>query len=157
GLPDAWQPSGTRAPAGAGWVVLTDGAVARGQWSGIVQPSRQFGPHALSIGGGCCFTTVPDSVARDAGLRIPDVGWLLAFLVAYVVVVGPLTFVLLRRMRRTGLAWVAVPAVAILFTAVAFGAGSSLRSGSRAAHGTVVQTSPLGDRVVSYVGLVSRD
>src|SRR5690606_31119908 len=82
---------------------------------------------------------------------------LLAFLVAYVVVVGPLTFVLLRRMLRTGLAWVAVPTVAVLFTAVAFGAGSSLRSGSRAAHGTVVQTSPLGYRVVSYVGLVPRD
>ena len=156
GLPDAWQPAGTRAPAGTGWVVLTDGAVARGQWAGIVEPNRQFGPEALSSGA-CCFTSVPDSVARDAGLRIPDVGWLLAFLVAYVVVVGPLTFVLLRRMRRTNLAWVAVPTVAVLFTAVAFGAGSSLRSGSRAAHGTVVQASPLGDRVVSYVGLVSRD
>ena len=155
GLPDAWQPAGTRAPAGTGWVVLADGAVARGQWGGIVEPNRQFGPQALS-NGACCFTSVPDSVARDAGLRIPDVGWLLTFLVAYVVVVGPLTFVLLRRMRRTSLAWVAVPTVAVLFTAVAFGAGSSLRSGSRAAHGTVVETSPLGDRVVSYVGLVSR-
>ena len=83
--------------------------------------------------------------------------WLLAFLLAYVVVVGPLTFVLLRRVRRTGLAWVAVPAVAVLFTAVAFTAGNNLRSNSQAAHGSLVQASPLGDRVVSYVGLVSRD
>src|ERR671917_2220969 len=33
GVPDAWQPTGTRAAAGEGWVILTDGAVARGQWA----------------------------------------------------------------------------------------------------------------------------
>ncbi|MBN2621940.1 MAG: hypothetical protein JXA83_01170 [Acidimicrobiales bacterium] len=157
GVPTEWQPAGARAPAGAGWVRLTDGAAARGQWATIIEPSRQFGRQELSGGGTCCFAGVPDSVARDAGLRIPDVGWLLGFLVAYVVVVGPVTFVLLRRVRRTGLAWVAVPAVAVLFTGVAFTAGSSLRSDSRAAHGSVVQASPLGDRAVSYLGLVSRN
>jgi hypothetical protein len=158
GLPEAWQPTGARTPAGKGWIRLTDGAAARGQWAEIIEPSRQFGPQEMSSDGGiCCFLGVPDSVARDAGLRIPDVGWLLGFLVAYVVIVGPVTFVLLRRVRRSGLAWVAVPLVAVLFTGVAFVAGSSLRSDARASHGSVVESSPLGDRVVSYVGLVSRD
>lgn len=157
GLPASWQPTGARTAAGDGWVRLTDGAAARGQWGAIVEPTRQFSAAELGAGDMCCFAGVPDSVARDAGMRIPDIGWLLVFLVAYVVVVGPVTFVLLRRVRRTGLAWVAVPLVAVLFTAVAFTAGSGLRSDSRAAHGTLVQTSPLGDRVVSHVGLVSRD
>ncbi len=157
GLPESWQPAGTRAAAGDGWVRLTDGAAARGQWGAIVEPSRQFSSSELTMNEMCCFAGVPDSVARDAGMRIPDIGWLLVFLVGYVVVVGPVTFVLLRRVRRTGLAWVAVPLVAVLFTAVAFTAGSGLRSDSRAAHGSLVQTSPLGDRVVSHIGLVSRD
>ena len=157
GVPEAWQPSGARAAAGAGWVRLTDGAAARGQWRQIVEPTRQFGGQELSSGGMCCFSNVADTVAGDAGLRIPDVGWLLGFLVAYVAIVGPLTFVVLRRVRRTGLAWVAVPLVAVLFTGVAYTAGSSLRSDARAAHGSVVQASPLGDRTASYVGLVSRD
>jgi hypothetical protein len=157
GVPDEWQPAGVRAAAGEGWVRLTDGAAARGQWASIVEPTRQFSARELSQGGFCCFQGVPDAIARDAGLRVPDVGWLLGFLVAYVVVVGPLTFVLLRRTRRTGLAWVAVPLVAVLFTGGAFVAGSGLRGQARAAHGSVVQSSPLGDRVVSHVGLVSRD
>ena len=157
GVPDEWQPAGVRAAAGEGWVRLTDGAATRGQWNTIIEPSRQFSPQELTMGGFCCPVGVPDAIARDAGLRIPDVGWLLGFLVAYVVVVGPLTFVLLRRTRRTGLAWVAVPLVAVVFTTGAFVAGSGLRGQARAAHGSVVQVSPLGDRVVSHVGLVSRD
>lgn len=157
GLPPEWQPEAARAPAGNGWVRLTDGAATRGQWAEIVEPTRQFNDDELVSADTCCFPGLPDSVARDAGLRIPDVGWLLIFLVAYVVVAGPVTFVVLRRVHRTGLAWVAVPLAAVLFTGVAFTAGSNLRSGARAAHGSLVQASPLGDRAVSYLGLVSRD
>jgi hypothetical protein len=156
-IPAAWQPTGSRAPAGEGWIRLTDGAAATGQWDRIIEPTRQFGPGEMSMGQVCCFAGVADSVARDAGLRIPEVGWLLVFLIAYVVVIGPVTFVVARRLRRTTLTWVAVPLVAVLFTGVAFTAGSSMRSGAQAAHGSLVQTSPLGDRVVSYLGLVSRD
>lgn len=156
-VPAAWQPTGSRAPAGDGWIRLTDGAAAVGQWDRIIEPTRQFSPNEMNMGQICCFAGVADSVARDAGLRIPEVGWLLVFLVAYVALIGPVTFVAMRRLRRTTLTWVAVPLVAVLFTGVAFTAGSSMRSGAQAAHGSLVQTSPLGDRVTSYVGLVSRD
>lgn len=157
GLPPEWQPAATRSPAGNGWVRLTDGAAARGQWSGLIEATRQFSPNELGGPGWCCPVTVPDSVARDAGLRIPEVGWLVGFLAAYVLIVGPVTYIVLRRVRRTTLTWVAVPLVAVLFTGGAFAAGSNLREGARASHGSLVQASPLGDRVVSYVGLVSRD
>jgi hypothetical protein len=157
GLPAAWQPDGTRQPAGEGWVRLGQGAAVAGRWAELIEPTRQFSPQELMPGGMCCFTSVPDAIARDAGLRIPRLGWLLGFLVAYIVIVGPVTFFAVRRLRRTGLAWVAIPVVAVVFTVVAFGAGSSLRAGARASHGSLVQASPVGDRVVSYVGLVSRD
>ncbi|HEX6417781.1 MAG TPA: hypothetical protein VFZ77_04770 [Acidimicrobiales bacterium] len=157
GLPPEWQPAATRAPAGEGWVRLTDGAAGRGQWSGLIEATRQFSTDEIGGMGWCCPASVPDAVARDAGLRIPEVGWLVGFLAAYVVIVGPVTYVVLRRARRTTLAWVAVPLVAVLFTGGAFVAGSSLRENARASHGSLVQASPLGDRVVSYVGLVSRD
>jgi hypothetical protein len=156
GLPDGWQPSGARRAAGDGWVRLTGGAAAGGRWAEIIEPTRQFSLQELSFGG-WAPEGIPDSVARDAGLRIPDITWLSGFLVAYVVIAGPVTFLLLRRARRTTLAWVAVPTVAVVFTAGAWVAGSSLRSEAKASHGSIVQASPLGSQVVSYVGLTSRD
>ena len=102
GLPEEWQPAGARAAAGDGWVRLTDGAAARGRWARIIEPTRQFGPRSSPVSGSVARGRA-GPVARDAGLRMPDIGWLVGFLVAYVVVVGPLTFVLLRRTRRTRL------------------------------------------------------
>lgn len=56
----------------------------------------------------------------DGADRAADLPWLALFLVVYIVVVGPLTAVLLARARRRELAWVAVPAVALVFTLAAF-------------------------------------
>ncbi len=53
--------------------------------------------------------------------ELPPAGLLGLLLLAYVVLVGPLHFVLLRRMGRRHLAWVTLPAIAILVTAVAYG------------------------------------
>ena len=44
------------------------------------------------------------------GLRVPRLGWLLLFLLAYAAIVGPITAVVLGRARRTELAWIVIPA-----------------------------------------------
>ena len=46
----------------------------------------------------------------------PSLPWLAAFLVAYIVVVGPVSGALLARRKRRELTWITVPAVAIVFT-----------------------------------------
>lgn len=59
------------------------------------------------------------ATGREEAPRIP---WLAAFLVAYVVVVGPLNAVVLARARRRELAWLTVPVVTMVFTVAGFAA-----------------------------------
>ncbi|MGH9113237.1 MAG: hypothetical protein ACRDZN_13230, partial [Acidimicrobiales bacterium] len=160
GVPAAWQPGdGRRIAAGRGEVRLSGGAAVAGRWGEVVEPTPLTNTFELSGGGGNWFAaeTVADSVAHDGGLRVPEVGWLAAFLVVYLVIAGPVAFLVLRRMGRSGWTWAAVPAVAVLFTAAAFVVGGELRTGSRAAHASLVETGPAGSRVTTQVGLVSRN
>ncbi|MEO8288981.1 MAG: hypothetical protein ABI670_21430 [Chloroflexota bacterium] len=53
-------------------------------------------------------------------LDLPD-PWLLAgFLLLYIIFIGPVNFIILRRMRRTELAWITVPVLVGLFSVVAY-------------------------------------
>ena len=65
---------------------------------------------------------------------VPTVPWFAAFLAAYILVVGPLNGLLLRRVGRQELAWVTVPALTAVFTlgAAAGSIGSSPVVGSAA-------------------------
>jgi hypothetical protein len=158
GLPEAWQPGDAgRVGAGRGEVRLSDGAAAAGRWSEVVEPTPLTNAIDLGVGGFFANETLADSVARDGGLRVPDVGWLAAFLVVYLVLAGPLVFLVLRRLGRAGWTWVALPALAVVFSAVAFVVGDELRTGSRAAHASMIETGPAGPRLTTHVGLVSRN
>jgi hypothetical protein len=50
---------------------------------------------------------------------VPALPWLAAFLVAYIVVVGPVSGAILARRRRRELTWVTVPTVTVVFTLAA--------------------------------------
>ena len=160
GVPEAWQPgAGGRAGAGMGEIRLTGGAAAAGQWDRIIEPTPTASLVDLASFGGfnmAQLEAVGDAVARDAGVSALDLPWLLAFLAAYVVLVGPVGWLVLRR-RRAAIGWVAIPAVAGLFTAGSFVVGSDLRNGTTAAHGTVLDTGPAGTRATTVLGLVSRN
>lgn len=56
----------------------------------------------------------------------PGLGWLLLWLLAYVLVVGLVNFTLLSRLRRREWGWVTIPVLAVLF-AGAFYAGSAAK------------------------------
>jgi hypothetical protein len=160
GLPDDWQPgAAVRIPAGRGEVRLSDGAADRGRWEAIVEPTGLVLPgedQDQNMGASWVGHDLATEVGADGGLRVPSIGWLVGFLVVYVVLAGPVLFVVLRRLRRDIWAWLVVPGMAGLFALVAFAIGSDLRSGAEASHGSVVHTSPAGTRVLSYVGLASR-
>lgn len=154
GLPEDWQPGpGGRVAAGRGEVRLTAGAMAGGRWGGLVEPTpRGRFTEATFFSG----FSIADTVARDAGLRLPRLVTLLGFLALYVLAVGPLTAVVLRRLRRPELAWVVVPALAVVFTLVSYGAGSGVRNGARIAHGSVVEIHGEAAIANTWVGLTRR-
>ncbi|MBN1888282.1 MAG: hypothetical protein JW850_09840 [Thermoflexales bacterium] len=60
-------------------------------------------------------------------LRLPPVGGLAGLLGAYILLVGPLNRLVLRKMRRLEWGWVTIPAVTVLFSTGAFALGDYLR------------------------------
>src|SRR5690606_36043680 len=96
-----------------------------------------------------------NALARDAGLRVPQIGWLVGFLAAYVLVAVPLTLTVLRRRGRGELGWVALPLVALGFTAGGWLAGRGVRDDTTVAHATVVRISEAGAGATTGVGVVS--
>lgn len=158
GLPREWQPGpGGYAPAGMGRVRLTDGAMAAGSWDRLIEPT----PTAGAAGEGFAAFVGPvgsigSALAVDAGLRVPPIGWLLAFLVVYVVVVGPVTAVVLRRRRRSELAWLVIPVVALIFTSMSYAGARQVRGATRLAHGTTLHLDAGGTSSTTFVGIAAR-
>ena len=154
GLPPAWQPGADgRAAAGRGEVRLTAGAIAAGQWSGLVEPTgwAVTGDPGIRFGNGF----VGQALANEAGLRVPRLGWLVAFLVLYVLMAGPVVFFVVRRRGHPELAWVAVPLVAVLFTAGSYVGGRGLRDTTRQVDTSVVATGPAGSTAATWTGVFS--
>ncbi len=83
---------------------------------------------------GASFRWRSENLLRDAlelpALRLPSPGLMLLLMAIYIGVVGPLNFLLLRRLRRVELAWVTTPLLVVGFTAVAYGASFALRGTS---------------------------
>lgn len=112
------------APAGRGRVAVTSAVPGEGELgtSGALW-SQLAGPGLEQRGTDWAVTQQPYQLARvlaDGEGGVPSVPWLAAFLVGYVVVVGPVNGVVLARLRRRELAWVTVPVVTAVFTAAAF-------------------------------------
>ena len=59
----------------------------------------------------------------SAANALPAAGILGGLLIAYVIIVGPLNYGILRRLRRRELLWASVPLIALVFTAASYGTG----------------------------------
>jgi hypothetical protein len=77
-------------------------------------------------------TLVDDSqlvqaVYRLPLLALPPTSGLLIIIGAYILVIGPLNYLVLRRLDRRELAWVTMPVLVLAFAAASFGYGAFLR------------------------------
>jgi hypothetical protein len=59
----------------------------------------------------------------------PSLALIASFLIAYVLCLVPLNYFVLRKRNRFELAWLTTPAVIVVFTLLAYGAGYSLKGG----------------------------
>lgn len=75
-----------------------------------------------------------ENLLRDAlqlpALRLPSTLTIFGLIVLYIVVIGPVNFLLLKRLNRVELAWVTTPLLVALFLAMAYGASFALRGTS---------------------------
>jgi hypothetical protein len=77
------------------------------------------------------------------GLDLPSAGVLGLFLLVYIIIIGPVNFIVLRRLHRGELAWLTIPAVVLLFSLGAYAIGFGAKGGDLlAVRASVVHTTP---------------
>jgi hypothetical protein len=67
------------------------------------------------------------AVYQLPNLALPPTSGLLILIAAYIVVIGPINYIVLRRLDRRELAWITMPVLVLAFAAAAFGYGALLR------------------------------
>lgn len=90
-------------------------------------------------------------------LEFPPMGLLMGLVAVYIVLVGPCTYLVLRRLDRQALGWVIVPGLTLLFAALTYGIGYAQRGGDVVLNQVVlIEPAEHGlARVRSFVGLFS--
>ncbi len=92
------------------------------------------------------------------GLDVPSTWQVCGFLAVYVIAVGPLNFLLLRRFKRRVWAWITIPGVVLVFSLGAYLTGYGLRGTQAVLHRlAIVEVWPDADRAQAeqIVGLFS--
>lgn len=100
--------------------VTPAGSAAGGPTTAAVAPPT-------SLGQGAVDAQISSLLRSNSDASLPPLGLIAGLLVGYVLLVGPLLYLALRAIRRRELAWVAVPALAVLFTGIAYGTGIGSR------------------------------
>ncbi|MBA3587102.1 MAG: hypothetical protein H0W41_05625, partial [Chloroflexi bacterium] len=93
-------------------------------------------------------------------LEVPPAELLLVVIVAYILLIGPISYIILRRMDRRELAWVTAPLLVIIFTACSFGIGNSMKGSEVIVNQiSLIRSSGAGTSatVESYAGVFSPD
>src|SRR5205085_5045297 len=123
-----------RRDLGAGAVIFSvfDLAGLRG-WSGEIKLWRQVLNPTDIFAPGTDARQQRSNLLQDVlelpSLGLPSVGVLFCFLVGYILVIGPLNYLLLRRLRRLEWAWLTVPLTVLIFAGGLYVVGFGLRGG----------------------------
>ena len=105
---------------------------------------------------------VQDSMSQALGnlpaLEVPPAELLLVVIVGYILLIGPISYIILRRLDRRELAWVTAPLLIVLFTACSYGIGSVAKGGEVLVNQiSVIRSSGVGGTasVETYAGIFS--
>ncbi len=116
-------------------------------------PPRAAGAVALADD-----SSIVSAVTNLPSLALPPIGSLIVLLFGYILLVGPVNYVVLKRLDRREWAWVTVPALIVVFTAGSFGIGSLLRGSDVIVHEVAIVRGAPGTEaatVQSYLGVFS--
>jgi hypothetical protein len=141
--------------------VLQDSLIVSGVWDDLLRvdpPPPAMTPNDLGrdvlVEGGIAST-----LASLPALELPPIGSLLVLIAIYIVTVGPLTYLVLRRLDRQSLGWVVVPVLTLLFAGATFSIGYAQRGGdvliNQIALVEPLQADPATARIRSFFGLFS--
>ena len=103
----------------AGWIAESD--AAQDLWRRLLPP-RTFG--------GLSFfddNLLVGAVSQLPALALPPIGGLILILLAYILLIGPINYFVLRRLDRREWAWFTMPILIVVFGVGAYGFGAALR------------------------------
>ena len=100
---------------------MTDSKAAQGLWRRLL-PARTSS--ALTFADDSMLVS---AVSQLPSLALPPIGGLIALLAAYIVLIGPINYLVLRRLDRREWAWLTMPVLVVVFTVGAYGFGTALR------------------------------
>jgi hypothetical protein len=106
-----------------GWLATATGTDAL--WRRLL-PARASGSAAIAA---TDDSQLINAVSQLPSLALPPIGGLLLLLVGYVVLVGPVNYLVLRRLDRREWAWITIPALILGFTVGSYAIGAALRGG----------------------------
>ncbi len=101
---------------------------------------------------------IVSAVMNLPSLALPPIGGLIVLLFGYILLVGPVNYLVLRRLDRREWAWVTVPALIVVFTVGSFGIGGLLRGSDVIVHEVgIVRGAPGATEatIQSYLGIFS--
>ena len=104
-----------------------------------------------------------DAINAIPGLELPSTLQILAFMLVYTLLIGPVNYLVLRKLDRRELAWLTIPALVVGFTVLAYVTGFQIRGSAAIVHRLAVVYVPKGlpsasggtGRVSQLVGLFS--
>ncbi|HEY6012646.1 MAG TPA: hypothetical protein VIU37_01515, partial [Candidatus Limnocylindrales bacterium] len=103
----------------ANWIV--DSKAAQGLWRRLLPARTSSG---LSFADDSMLVS---AVSQLPSLALPPVGGLIVLLAAYILLIGPVNYLILRRLDRREWAWLTMPVLVVVFTVGAYGFGIALR------------------------------
>jgi hypothetical protein len=124
------------------WAAVADNVPNRASWA----DGFQNGWAAVS------------AVSSLPSLAMPPVFQLAGYLLLYILVIGPLNYVVLKRLNRRELAWVTIPALVLLFSGIAYLTGFQLKGNVTILNQMSVASGEVGSenmRASTLLGLYS--
>lgn len=157
-------------PVGAGRVILVGADMATDAYRGW-EGSPRLWARLLPTNGALeqFFGGFPPEESQNAmgtalsnlpSLEVPPAELLLAVIVAYILLIGPISYVVLRRLDRRELAWVTAPVLVVIFSACSFGIGNSMKGSEVIVNQiSLIRSSGGGGAatIESYAGIFSPD
>lgn len=101
------------------WIRGSD--LVDGLWRRLLPPRAAGGPIVTDD------SQLVSAVSQLPELALPPIGSLVAVLGVYILLIGPINYLVLRRLDRRDWAWITMPVMVVVFTAGSYGYGALIR------------------------------
>lgn len=126
-----------------------------GLWQNLLKPTQM---QSIAAESRLSQNNLLQRVLRSGASSLPSAALLLLLLAMYLVIIGPLNYLVLRRLGRLDWAWLTIPVLVLFFSAAFYLVGFGLRGGQSQLNQIAIVSATEGQprgMATAYVGLFS--